>query len=642
MTRLLFAVRCVPRLFLSLAATAALAPLAARADLQPGYAQVEYIEATGTQYINTDISVTRDTRMVCDFQFTAVPTATARNGWCGSGSGVSVGFYFGGNFMDKNGNFGTSGTMVFTASAATTRSAFVMHTPTGTFDLDRHTFDISRGSMKFDGVEFAADNDLDYYPDNDKGHIWLFAGQRSWASGAGYPCQMRIYSCQIYRGETMVRDFVPAKRTSDGAAGLYDRATGLFFGNSGSGALIAGGEMQDVPTTLNPSSFRYSMKIRPSAGVLTSSLSDFPVLVRFSEAIRGFSYETCEPDALRFALPDGTLLDHEIDTWNTNGESTVWVGIPELASDTVFHAYWGLRPGKDMPSVAWGNAWANASYKSVWHMNINYAATIDSVYCYGATLLNANEYCGAGAGVVGGGYHNEENWDGSNGIMHGLSTTAIAGFSANSATPAVATFSGWVRQIGGTCQNGFPDEANYPHIKWTDDYGNCGAIINTRNGLVYQNDGVMMCLSGRNGTLDDGYDRSKYLQVRNNSEKDTDSLFYGGELGIDSIFDKAWHHIVIRFDGTNRNLFLDGVLQNSITAPAYYGSGVKGTVGVGIGHRGDEQPTCVWTGDLDEFRFRAVSSSDEWIAAEYASQANPNFLTYSAVSSGNGFTIIVR
>ena len=273
-------------------------------------------------------------------------------------------------------------------------------------------------------------------------------------------------------------------------------------------------------------------------------------------------------------------------------------------------------------------------------MNINYAATIDSVYCYGATLLNANEYCGAGAGVVGGGYHNEENWNGSNGVMQGLSTTAIAGFSANSATPAVATFSGWVRQIGGTCQNGFPDEANYPHIKWTGDYGNCGAIINTRNGSTYENDGVMMCLSGRNGTLDGGYDRSKYLQVRNNSEKNTDSPSYGGELGIDSIFDKAWHHMVIRFDGTNRNLFLDGVLQNSITAPAYYGSGVKGTVG--IGHRGDNITTCVWTGDLDEFRFRAVSSSDEWIAAEYASQANPNFLTYSAVSSGNGFTIIVR
>ena len=56
----------------------------------------------------------------------------------------------------------------------------------------------------------------------------------------------------------------------------------------------------------------------------------------------------------------------------------------------------------------------------------------------------------------------------------------------------------------------------------------------------------------------------------------------------------------------------------------------------------DSSSNCVWTGDLDEFRFRAVSSSDEWIAAEYASQANPNFLTYGAVSSGNGFTIIVR
>ena len=109
------------------AAIAALAPLAANAE---SYREVEYIESTGTQYINTDISVTRNTRMVCDFQFTAVPTAAARCGWCGQGANKSVGFYFGGNTMDGNGNFGTSGTMVFAASAATTRSAFVMHTPT--------------------------------------------------------------------------------------------------------------------------------------------------------------------------------------------------------------------------------------------------------------------------------------------------------------------------------------------------------------------------------------------------------------------------------------------------------------------------------------------------------------------------------
>ena len=640
MTRLFVAVLRASRLFLSLAALAALAPLAAIAE---SYRVVEYIESTGTQYINTDISVTRNTRMVCDFQFTAVPTAAARCGWCGQGANKSVGFYFGGNTMDGNGNFGTSGTMVFAASAATTRSGYVMHTPTGTFDLDRHTFDISRSSLKFDGTQFAADNDLDYYSDNDKGHIWLFAGQKSWSlAEVGYPCCMKIFSCQIYKGKVIVRDFVPAVRTSDGAAGLYDRMSGIFFGNSGTGALIAGGEPQDVPTSLNPSSFTRSIKIRPSAGMLTSPLTNFPVLVRLSSSISGFSYETCKQDELRFALPNGTLLAHDIDMWNTNGESTVWVTIPELTSNSVFHAYWGLRPGKETPPRAFKNAWAEASYKSVWHMNVEDAATVDSACGYDATLLNANEYCGAGTGVVGGGYHNEENWNPSTSktVMHGFSTTAIAGFSANSDTPAIATFSGWVRQIGGTCKNGFPDEETYPHIKWTSNYGNCGAIINTKNGLVYSGDGLMMCLSGRNGIVDEGYDRSKYLQVRNNSEEGVDSSQIGGELGIDSLFDKTWHHMVVRFDGSNRNLFLDGVLQDSITAPGYYGSGVKGTVA--MGHRGDGQTDCVWTGDLDEFRFRSVSSSDEWLAAEYASQANPNFLTYSAVSSGNGFTIIVK
>ena len=37
---------------------------------------------------------------------------------------------------------------------------------------------------------------------------------------------MAIYSCQIYDGDALVRDFVPARRASDNAVGLYDRASG--------------------------------------------------------------------------------------------------------------------------------------------------------------------------------------------------------------------------------------------------------------------------------------------------------------------------------------------------------------------------------------------------------------------------------
>lgn len=52
----------------------------------------------------------------------------------------------------------------------------------------------------------------------------------------------RLYRFQIYEGSTLVRDFVPARRVSDGKLGLYELLgtysgeTGYFFVNEGSGA----------------------------------------------------------------------------------------------------------------------------------------------------------------------------------------------------------------------------------------------------------------------------------------------------------------------------------------------------------------------------------------------------------------------
>ena len=61
------------------------------------------------------------------------------------------------------------------------------------------------------------------------------------------------------------------------------------------------------------------------------SLADFPVLVRLSTAIDGFSYSDFQQqDGVDLAFLDarGNVLAHEIDTWNTDGESLVWVKVP--------------------------------------------------------------------------------------------------------------------------------------------------------------------------------------------------------------------------------------------------------------------------------------------------------------------------
>ena len=215
-------------------AIAALPPLAANAALPEGYTEVEYIASSGGQYIDTGVVPKSTTRLVCDFRFTSVPTARVRCGWGSAGSEEALWF---GNTAD------------FSEFAASVSATYVQSLPSVAVDTNRHVFDLAKGSQKFDGKEFATEatlgdtaltgNDTAGKPKT----MYLFSLHQGWSPPVG-PCgSMEVYSCQVYDGETLVRDFVPSVRSSDNKAGLYDRVTDAFFGNLGSGDLDAGPEV---------------------------------------------------------------------------------------------------------------------------------------------------------------------------------------------------------------------------------------------------------------------------------------------------------------------------------------------------------------------------------------------------------------
>ena len=137
------------------------------------------------------------------------------------------------------------------------------------------------------------------------------------------------------------------------------------------------------------------------SGVTSTSLTDFPLLLRVSEAktdtsgsvvggIPGFTYDRAGTDGseLRFvqlalttdydkkdadrdaaSRSKDKLLPFEVDTWRTAGESLVWVKVPTLGSSTKLRMYWHRRdpakaPLKDKPST---ETW-NDNYIGVWHL----------------------------------------------------------------------------------------------------------------------------------------------------------------------------------------------------------------------------------------------------------------------------------
>lgn len=87
------------------------------------------------------------------------------------------------------------------------------------------------------------------------------------------------------------------------------------------------------PAFAGVADYRYHAPLTVVGAAEGVSLSNFPVLVRISPArIAGFAYaQLASPQDgadLRFTDVDGHFVNHDIDTWNTNGESLVWVTVP--------------------------------------------------------------------------------------------------------------------------------------------------------------------------------------------------------------------------------------------------------------------------------------------------------------------------
>ena len=88
------------------------------------------------------------------------------------------------------------------------------------------------------------------------------------------------------------------------------------------------------------------MKIRTQGYKVPGTLSDFPVMVTLSNNIggSGFSYAGFRsPNAydLRFAESNAVAtIPYEIEQWDTNGVSEVWVRVPVVEdTNSFFWAY---------------------------------------------------------------------------------------------------------------------------------------------------------------------------------------------------------------------------------------------------------------------------------------------------------------
>lgn len=204
--------------------------------LPSGYTQLEYIQSSGAQYINTGFKPTGATKV--DITFQMLSQGSAQQSIFGARPGTSGRFtvFTGYSTGDLQVDYNTAQSL---ASLNTKISGLNVNSKT-TLSAS-NVLVVNGASIKtVSAVTFTSAYALFLFANNNAGAVQL-------------PGAMRLYECQVYDNGTLARSFVPCKAPS-GAIGLYDTVGAAFYANAGSGAFTAGPEIPapEAPTALQP------------------------------------------------------------------------------------------------------------------------------------------------------------------------------------------------------------------------------------------------------------------------------------------------------------------------------------------------------------------------------------------------------
>jgi hypothetical protein len=352
-------------------------------------------------------------------------------------------------------------------------------------------------------------------------------------------------------------------------------------------------------------SWKYRKKLlidntNANLGVVSEQLTDFPILVNLNSGNFDYSKAKADGSDIRFTDSDAlTLLDYQIETWDTEGESFIWVKIPQIdinSNTDNFYIYYGNSDAVDAQNTA--GVWSN-SFEGVWLLNEAFDSTtvLDSASSptseNGTSLAGITNASKIKSGI-GGSY-----------LFNALSTDyATLGTPSNlDLIPNTQEFTidAWVKAP----------------INATGTFFSKG--MNTAANIQYE-----MYISGN--TLN-----SRVGGVARNSSK--------------IIGDNQWHHIVLRnFNSSGMKIFqyVDGTQAGTTIAS---GAGVT-TFDVLIGARRNTANTNITSSltagvEMSSVRVSNVARTPAWIAATFKSESN-SYLEYDVEESRyelNGFLL---
>lgn len=185
-------------------------------EMPTGYEQLEFIQSTGTQYIDTGINVSTlvNPVMSITMQYTTVE-ANKKSGAAVSSSGTqfTIGIDATKAFSCSAGNNATLG------AADTVKHTFVLDTQNGTCSMDDTTQNLTVGNLSTINKS-------------------IYVGGINGISGR--IGKAKYYGFTLTSNNQVIMNLVPVRQKSDNAIGMYDTISKTFYTNMGTGNFTAG------------------------------------------------------------------------------------------------------------------------------------------------------------------------------------------------------------------------------------------------------------------------------------------------------------------------------------------------------------------------------------------------------------------
>ncbi|MCR4794271.1 MAG: hypothetical protein K5898_03695 [Ruminococcus sp.] len=213
------------------------------------YQEVEYLQNSGTQYIDTGLIGTD--LYGCEIEITM-----------SNESDVTTQYNFNGAY--KSG-FATQLGLVATSATecrASMNFGFIdAASMPGLSNHQFHTLYLSDGLQKVDNVRIGTSS----YGTASSLRFFLFAREQETTPVINYCVAMKLKAFSVKKNGQYIRNMIPVRRISDSVLGLYDTANNVFYTNQGTGTFTAGADVSPWHDTPIP-----TRKLHNATDVITS------------------------------------------------------------------------------------------------------------------------------------------------------------------------------------------------------------------------------------------------------------------------------------------------------------------------------------------------------------------------------------